>query len=69
MKRLIFKHLLRAKYMVDGKFFWSLDNAITQCAKTHSKNIVWTIDYKQAYVQQGAWSHVHPDANNFNPYQ
>lgn len=66
MKRMIFKHLLRAKYMVDGKFFWNLNNAIAQCEKTFGKNVVWTIDHKQAYVQQGAWSHVHEDAKNFS---
>jgi len=52
--------------MVDGKFYWSLNNAIAQCQKTFGKNIVWTINYEKAYVQQGAWSHVHPDAANFN---
>ena len=64
MKRLFYKHILRAKYMVDGAFFWSLNNAIAHCQKAYGKNTVWTIDYAKAYVQQGTWSHVHPDATN-----
>ena len=55
--------------MVDGKFFWNFNNAIARCKKTFGKNVVWTIDYKQAYVQQGDWGRLHPDATNFGPYQ
>jgi len=66
MKRLLYKHLLRAKYMLEGRYYWKLSTAMKDANNSMHRAIVWTVDYKQAYVQQGAWSHVHPDAANFN---
>ena len=70
MKRLFFKHVLRAKYMVNKKFFWIFSSAIAEARASHAMNeVVWSIDYKKLYKHDGGMfrlSHVHPDANNFN---
>ena len=76
MMKMIMK-LLGAKYMVTRakanggtRYFWRLNSAIADVQKKDtSRQVVWTLDYHKAYVQEGAWSHVHPDANNYNPYQ
>ena len=70
MKRLFFKHILRAKYMVNKKFFWRLKSATGHANSLGGKQIVWSIDYKKIatfnhYPDFG----VHPDAYNFNPFQ
>ena len=73
MKRLFFKYILRAKYMVNQKFFWYFSSAIEAARTSHAtREIVWSIDYKKMYVHDGGMfrlSKVHPDAYNFNPYQ
>ena len=73
MKRLFFKHILRAKYMVNQKFFWYFSSAIAAARASRTINeTVWSIDYKKLYRHDGGMfklSKVHPDAYNFNPYQ
>ena len=73
MKRLFYKHILRAKYMVDFKFFWKFSSALAAARASHTINeTVWSIDYKRLYRHDGGMfrlSRMHPDANNFNPYQ
>ena len=72
MKRMIFKHLLRAKYMVGNptKFFWKFSSALAAARASHTINeTVWSIDYKKLYRHDGGTfrlSRLHPDAHNFN---
>ena len=68
MKRMIFKHLLRAKYMARNKFFWKLSSAIAYAERGYDRSRVWSIDYKPVYRADGPFrlSNVHPDAANFN---
>ena len=70
MKRLFFKHILRAKYMVGKKFFWRFSSAIAEARESVALNeTVWSIDYKKLYRHDGEMfrlSRVHPDAANFN---
>ena len=65
--------LLGAKYMVTGynsiRYFWRLKSAIKAVENKVSRDIIWTLDYKQAYVHNPVFSSVHPDAANFNTYQ
>ena len=70
MKRSLYKHILRAKYMVNKRFFWSLSSAEDYAEKLGGKQIVWSIDYKKiATFNQYPDFSVHPDAYNFNPFQ
>ena len=68
MKRLFFKHILRAKYMVNQKFFWRFSSAIAAARASHAMHeVVWSIDYKKLYKHDGGefrLSRVHPDATN-----
>ena len=70
MKRLLYKHILRAKYMVNQKFFWVFSSAIAAARASHAMHeVVWSIDYKKLYRHDGEMfrlSRMHPDANNFN---
>ena len=72
MKRLFFKHILRAKFMVGNptKFFWKFSSALEAARLSHAINeTVWSIDYKKLYRHDGEMfrlSRVHPDAANFN---
>jgi hypothetical protein len=69
MKRLLYKHLLRAKYMVNKRFFWKLSTAIAEANKSYTREIVWSIDYKKVYDNRMGALSIHPDAANFNPFQ
>lgn len=75
MKLWIYKHILRAKYMVGNptKFFWKFSSALAAARASHAMNeTVWSIDYKRIYRCDGGMfrlSKMHPDAANFNPYQ
>tara|TARA_Y100000310_G_C20557466_1_gene751308 strand:+ start:143 stop:355 length:213 start_codon:yes stop_codon:yes gene_type:complete len=70
MKRLFYKYILRAKCMVNQRFFWSVNNACDYAQKLGGKQIVWSVDYKKlATFNHFPDFSVHPDANNFNPYQ
>ena len=68
MKRLFYKHILRAKYMVGKKFFWRFSSAIAEARESITINeTVWSIDYKRLYVHDGeafTLSRLHPDAPN-----
>ncbi len=65
--------LIGAKYMVTShtstRYFWRLDSAIKAVENNVSRDIVWTLDYKPAYTHKPTFSSVHPDSNNYNPYQ
>lgn len=66
MKRLIYKHLLRAKYQLEGRYYWKLSTAIKDANDSMHRAIVWSMDYKKMYDSKSRWeSPVHPDANNF----
>ena len=66
MKRWIWKHLLRAKYMLNGRYYWRLRTAIVEANNSANRAIVWSIDYKKMYDTKSLWeSPIHPDANNF----
>ena len=70
MKRLIFKHLLRAKYQLEGRYYWNLRTAMKDANNSMHRAIVWNMDYKKMYDTRSQWeSPLHPDAANFNPYQ
>ena len=70
MKRLFYKHILRAKYMVNRRFFWKRVSAEDYADNLGGKQIVWSIDYKKiATFNHYPDYSVHPDAYNFNPYQ
>ena len=47
MKRLIYKHLLRAKYQLEGRYYWKLSTAIKDANDIMHREIVWSIDYKK----------------------
>ena len=69
MKRLMMK-LLGAKFMLNGKYYWSLGTAMDNANASGLRETVWSIGwassyYKPAYVAKSDWGHVHPDANNF----
>jgi hypothetical protein len=64
MKRLLFKHILRAKYMVDGAFFWSWKSAMAEANNSIGKTTVWSMDYSPLYTKRGVFHAVHPDATN-----
>ena len=66
--------LLGANYMLNGKYYWSLGKAMDEAKKSGLREIVWSIGwlssyYAQAYVAKNTGYYVHPDANNYNPYQ
>ena len=67
MKRRIYKHLLRAKYMARDKFFWKLSSAIAYAERGYDRSRVFTIDWKPVYRADGPFrlSKLHPDAANF----
>ena len=66
MKRWIYKHLLRAKYMLNGRYYWNLRAAIVDANNSMQREIVWTVDYKKMYDSKSQWeSPAHPDAANF----
>ena len=70
MKRLFYKHILRAKYMVNARFFWRLKRATSYANKLGGKQVVWSVDYKKiATFNHYPDFSVHPDAYNFNPHQ
>lgn len=66
IKHFMFKHLLRAKYIVSGKFFWRYAYAVEACEDEFSKSYVWSIDYRPLYVNNHYKATLHPDANNFS---
>ena len=73
MKRLIMK-LLGAKFMLNGHYYWSLGTAMDEAKKSGLRETVWIIGwrssyYAKAYVAESRWTHTHPDAANFNPFQ
>ena len=66
--------LLGAKYMVTSttgtRYFWRLKSAIKEVEYSTHRDIVWSLDYKPAYVHNPMHiNSLHPDANNYNPYQ
>ena len=64
-----FMKLIGAKYTVCGKYFWRLKNAMAY-GEANAPAIVFTIDWgKVRHFKSHSYSCVHPDANNFNPYQ
>lgn len=70
MKHFLYKHILRAKYMVNKRFFWKFNSAEDYAEKLGGKQIVWSIDYnKLMTVNNDFYNDVHPDAYNFNPFQ
>ena len=69
MKRWIYKHLLRAKYELNGRYYWKLSTAITEANKGLGKQVVRKMNWATAYTKRGVFHTVHPDANNYNPYQ
>ena len=69
MKRLFYKHLLRAKYMLNGSYYWKLPTAIKDANNSYQREIVWSIDYKKIYDNRMGALSIHPDAANFSPYQ
>jgi len=66
---MIFKHLLRAKYELNGSYYWKLSTAIDEANKGIGKQVVRTMDWHTAYTKRGVFHAVHPDAANFNPHQ
>lgn len=75
MKRLFFKHILRAKFIANNKFFWKWGSAFkTAEAETAAgrRCFIYSIDYGVLYTPASYRSYsadVHPDAYHFNPYQ
>lgn len=69
MKRWIWKHLLRARYMLNDRYYWKLSTAIAEANNSYQREIVWSIDYKKIYDNKMGAMSIHPDAANFNPYQ
>ena len=67
--RMIMKHLLRAKYMLNGSYYWRLSTAIAKANDSMTREIVWSIDYKKVYDNKMGAMSIHPDAANFNPFQ
>jgi len=63
--RMIMKHLLRAKYMLNGSYYWRLSTAMAKANDSMTREIVWSIDYKKVYDTKSPWGNVHPDAANF----
>ena len=69
MKRLIYKYILRAKYMVNGKFFWSRKSARAY-GEANAPAIVFTVDWKKvSHFHSYNLNYSHPDFSNFNRYQ
>ena len=68
MKRLFYKHILRAKYTARNKYFWKLSSAIDYAERGYDRSRVFTINYKPVYRADGPFmlSKLHPDASNFN---
>jgi hypothetical protein len=62
--------LLGAKYMVTShagtRYFWRLNSAIKAVQHNVSRDIVWTLNYKPAYVHNPVFTSVHPDAANYH---
>ena len=67
--KMIYK-LLGAKYMVTShtgtRYFWRLNTAIKAIENSISRDIVWTLNYKPAYVHKPVFTHTHADAANYN---
>ena len=66
--------LLGAKFMLNGKYYWNLGTAMDKANASGLRETVWSIGwassyYKPAYIAKNTGYYVHPDANNFNPYQ
>ena len=68
MKRLFYKHILRAKYTARNKYFWKLSSAIDYAVRGYDRSRVFTINWKPVYRADGDFklSKLHPDAANFN---
>ncbi len=81
IKQFIFQKLLRCKYHVgfstannwSRKYFWRLSSAIKFADTLPMRggaSIVWRNDHKPMYTARNGIDYsIHPDANNFNPYQ
>ena len=49
MKRFFFKHLFRAKFICEGKFFWKFETAKAYADSCYLASAVYSIDYKRLY--------------------
>jgi hypothetical protein len=49
MKRLFYKYLLRAKYIVNNKFYWKFETAKKVAENQLNNCIVWSMDFKPIY--------------------
>jgi hypothetical protein len=81
IKHFIFRTILRCKYHVgfstannwSRKYFWRLSSAIKFADTLPMRggaSIVWRNDHKPMHTARNGIDYsIHPDANNFNPYQ
>lgn len=49
MKRLFFKYILRAKFIVNNKFYWRFETAKRIADNQINNCIVWSLDFKPIY--------------------
>ena len=49
MKRFLFKYLLRAKFIVNNKFYWKFETAKKVAENQLNNCIVWSMDFKPIY--------------------
>ena len=68
MMKMIMK-LLGAKYTLNGRYYWNLRTAMKDANNSYQREIVWSINHKKIYDNRMGALSIHPDANNFNPYQ
>ena len=67
MKHFFFKHILRAKYMVNGRYFWSKTRAFLYAQSLSGTQVVRTTSWRKvARFRNSPDYSTHPDANNYN---
>ena len=49
MQRFIFKHLLRARYICEGRFFWRFATAKAFADENLTASAVYSINYQRLY--------------------